>query len=34
MATQFADVITGYALPVIDDVRLQEELAKNPALPI
>lgn len=32
MATQFADVITGYALPVIDDVRLQEELAKNPAV--
>ena len=29
--TPFAEIITDYALPVIDDVRLNEMLALNPA---
>lgn len=32
MATQFAEVITNYAMPIIDDTRLSSEIVENPAL--
>lgn len=32
MATEFAEVVTQYAMPLIDDTRLNHEIAENPAL--